>query len=112
MKYDYLEINGQKCRIEFNWNTISNFLEDNGLELSAMDELAKMKPSQITQLIHSALKEGARMEKKEFPYSASDVGAGLSIADVNDVLTIFQCHVNRKSSSEPVKKKKLFSRKR
>jgi len=111
MKNDYLQINGQKCRIEFNWNTISNFLEDNGLELSAMDELVKMKPSQITRLIHHALKEGARLEQKEFLFSVDDVGAGLSVSDVNDILIIFQSHVNRKGT-ESAKKKTLFNRSR
>ena len=52
MKHDVVEINGKPWRVEFNWNTIAAFLEANNLELSAVDELQKMKPSQITSLIH------------------------------------------------------------
>jgi len=112
MKNDYLELDGDKCRIEFNWNTISNFIEQNGLELSALDDFKEMKPSQITKLIHHALLEGARLDEKKFDYSADDVGAALSVEDIKDILVIFQSHVNRKNTGNTLKKKTLFSRTR
>lgn len=112
MKNDYLILDGEKCRIEFNWNAVSDFLEENGLELSAMDQLVKMKPSQITNLIHHALIEGARLDKKEYKFSSKDVGSVLSITDVSNILIIFQSHVNKKNTGEEAKKKTLFSRRK
>lgn len=112
MKHDVVEINGQPWRVEFNWNTIAAFLEANNLELSAVDELQKLKPSQITVLIHEALKEGARMESKEFPYSVKDIGSNLSVTDIAALLTVFQKHVSAKNANtDGAKKKKFFSRK-
>lgn len=112
MKNDVVEINRKPWRIEFNWNTIAAFLEANNLELAAVDELQQLKPSQITDLIFEGLKEGARIEGKEFPYSAKDVGAAISVNDIAALLTIFQKHVTAKNTGDDAKKKKFLSRKK
>lgn len=112
MKNDYIEINGEKFRIEFNWNAISLFIEGNNLTLSSIDELNNLKPSQITSLIFNAVKEGARLENKTFDFNEKDVGASLSLKNISDILIVFNRQVQATNANVPVKKKKLFSLKK
>jgi hypothetical protein len=112
MRNDYIEINGKKFRIEFNWNAISSFIEDNNLSLSSIDELDNLKPSQITSLIFNAIKEGARIENIPFNFNEKDVGASLSLKNISDILVVFNRQVQATNANQPVKKKKLFSLKK
>jgi hypothetical protein len=89
MKYDSIEINGKDYRIEFNWNTIVNFIDADNLTLADLDRLGTMSPRQITNLIWCALKEGCRLEKVEFPFSVEDLGAVLGVETITEILKIY-----------------------
>lgn len=111
MKHDAIELDGVLWRVEFNWNAISEYLEANNMDLSAIDDLKTMKPKQITELVYYGLVEGARLEGKEFPYSVKDLS--LSVRDVTALLVIFSRHVNVTNTHDVAKKKeKLFSLKK
>lgn len=106
MKNDYIQINkNEEYRIEFNWNALSDFLEHEGIELSDIDKVDNLKPAQITSLIYFAVKEGARMEGKEFTYDMKQFGASLTPNDMADLLVIYRRQSEVKSKVSVSKKK-------
>lgn len=109
MKHDTIEINGTPYRIEFNWNAIVAFLEEEDLQLSAIDDLTALKPSQITNFIFQAVKEGARMENADFPFDVKQFGAAIGIADVGKLLVVFQRQAAGNNTVEKTKKKTWFN---
>jgi len=111
MKNDTIIINNTEYRIEFNWNAMADFLETEGIKLSDVDKLENLTAKQVTGLIYSGVKEGARMENKPFPYQREDIGAHLSTTDVAKLVTIYrrQSEVsNAKTTPEPAKKKMVW----
>lgn len=90
MKPEYIDIRGEKFRIEFNWNATVDFLEKEDLELSDVDSLANLKPSQITTLIYMATAEGQRLDKKPFPLTVRDFGSLLNLPDIKKAFEIYK----------------------
>ena len=97
MKYDSIEINGTDYRIEFNWNTVCNFIENENKTLADLDRLNEMTPRQITSFIYEAIKEGCRMENVSFPFTLQDFGAMIRIQEIAEILKIYT-----KQTSVPV----------
>ena len=112
MKHDTIEINSTQYRIEFNWNAIVSFLEEEDLQLSDIDDLKALKPSQITNFIFQAVKEGARMQGVEFPFDVKQFGASIGIADVGKLLVVFQRQSTGNNTMQETKKKTWFSPKK
>ena len=112
MKFDTININNKSYRVEFNWNSTVAFLEENNLKLTALDDLADLKPSQITGFIYEAVKEGARMQKKEFPFSVHDFGAAIGVKTVGDLLLVYKRQIADDNAKVDTKKKTLFNRKK
>ena len=112
MKYDTITINETDYRVEFNWNAITDFLESQNLGLADADDLRQLKPSQITALVHSAVKEGARLEQKEFPYTVRDFGAAIGAAEITALLQIYKAQTETATGVQTKKKKMKFSLKR
>lgn len=103
MKYDVVEINEKQYRIEFNWNTIVDFIDRSGMTLADLDKFGTMSPRQITTLIFCAIKEGCRIEKIEFPFTPEDMGAALGVSEISDILKMY---TRQTSSSGTVPKSK------
>lgn len=112
MKKDTVEINGTDYRIEFNWNAVSNFLEDEGIEVEDLDKMGKLKPSQITKLIFHGIKEGARLQGKELPFTPLDLGAALNVQSIADILTIYRRQITPANvpPPDPQKKRRFFQK--
>ena len=99
MRKDCIEIKGKSYRVEFDWNAIANFLENEGLSLEQADDLRNLRPRQITGLIHAGIKEGCSLEKIDFPYTKEELGAMLQPVDVGDLIMIYA----RQTSSKQLK---------
>lgn len=104
MKFDSIEINGKDYRIEFNWNTVCNFIERENKTLADLEKLNEMTPKQITSLLYSGMLEGCRMEGVSFPFSLDDFGAALSVTDIADILNIYRRHTSVQSRVKAKKK--------
>ena len=102
---DYVEIDGKDYRIEWNWNTITNFLQTTGKELADIDRIAGMNPSDITRFVHCALVEGCRIDGVEFPFTVEQFGGLMEVADIPVVLEIYQGQIANKTSRMKAKKK-------
>jgi hypothetical protein len=109
---EYIELAGKKYRIEFNWNTITDYCEiKNITDLSALDSLASLSPGELRQFLHCAIKEGERMDGRELEITAVEFGGMLKFDDIQKLMQVFQ-----KQSSFPgvstsagtKKKKRLF----
>jgi len=99
---DYIEIEGKKYRVEFNWNTIANFLDAEKIPLDKLDDMSKMTANQVSSLIYSAMKEGCRKDKIDFPYVKEDFCAMLQPDDVGALIFIYQ----KQTTSKQLKIKK------
>ena len=104
---DYVEIDGKDYRIEWNWNTVTNFLQTSGRELADIDRIAGMNPEDITRFIHCALVEGSRLDGVEFPFTAEEVGGMMEVQDIPVALGIYQQQIANKTSRMKVKKKEV-----
>lgn len=115
MKNDYIEIDGKKYRVEFTWEAIVNFLEDENLALSDVDDLKNLKPRQVTSLIFAGVVEGCQLDNVEFPFSKKEFSSMIRPYHIGDLITIYTRQTlkeNSKTASipEPVEgtKKKKF----
>lgn len=87
---EYITIAGKKHRIEFNWNALSLYCEKIGInDLSAIDNIAHITPADMLIFIWCAIKEGERMDSREFEMSYLDLGAVLRTADIAEAMKIY-----------------------
>ena len=87
---EYITIAGKKHRIEFNWNALSLYCEKIGInDLSAIDNIAHITPADMLIFIWCAIKEGERMDSREFEMQYLDLGALLRTADIAEAMKIY-----------------------
>lgn len=112
MKNDYIEIGDKKYRVEFNWNTIVEFLESEELTLNDVDNLKNLRPGQITGLIYAGVREGCSMDNTEFPYSKTEFSRMITPVSVGELLLIYTRQTTATKTetrnTEPETKKKKF----
>lgn len=90
MKKDTIVIAGKTYRVEVNWNALSAFLAAVGRD--TIEELASfntIRPSEIAALIWACIKEGERLDGREFKLSVLDIGAVIGPADVAAFMDIY-----------------------
>ena len=90
MKKDTIVISGKPYRVEVNWNALAAFLAAVGRD--TIEELASfntIRPSEIAALIWACIKEGERLEGREFALSVLDIGAIIGPADVAAFMEIY-----------------------
>ena len=90
MKKDTIVIGGKTYRVEVNWNALSAFLAAVGRD--TIEELASfntIRPSEIAALIWACIKEGERLDGREFKLSVLDIGAVIGPADVAAFMEIY-----------------------
>ena len=90
MKKDTIVIAGKTYRVEVNWNALAAFLAAVGRD--TIEELASfntIRPSEIAALVWACIKEGERLEGREFALSVLDIGAIIGPADVAAFMEIY-----------------------
>ena len=79
---DFLKIGDSEYRVEANWNAIAGFCRKKGVsDLSAIDD--------ILPLMHCCIKEGERLEKRNFPMSESELGSVVNTAVMGQFMRIY-----------------------
>lgn len=87
---EYINIAGKKHRLEFNWNALSLYCEKIGInDLSAIDNIAHITPGDMLIFIWCAIKEGERMDSREFEMTYLDLGAVLRPAEIAEAMQIY-----------------------
>lgn len=109
-------VGGRVFRVEFNWNALADYCELSGLEdISKLDSLSTVTATDMRTFIFCAIKEGERMEKREFDLSPLDLGAMLRPADIAEIMKIYanqtrgaEAEEQASSTSAQAKKKRPF----
>lgn len=103
----YLELSGKKYRVEVNWNANTDYLDQiGGEDLSALDNLATMKASEFLLYIHCCIKEGERMDEREFKLTTLDLGGIMRQGDILKFVDIYKQQSGISTSVADVPKKK------
>lgn len=116
MKNNYLLIGGEKVRVEMNWNAMMSFCDQKGIDdLSKIADAGKLTTRDLLAIMHTAIKEGERMDGKTFNLTKEQLSERLRPSDISLFMKIYkeQCGVD--SGNEDVervasKKKNLFRR--
>jgi len=108
---DYITLkNGQKFRVEINWNSIADFCEVQGLnEISALDNISKLKVTDVGALIWCGVREGERMDGNEFTHTIRDFSAKMLPSNVSDFMAILSKQIGTGEKEKPESKKKAKS---
>lgn len=116
MKNNYLLIGGEKVRVEMNWNAMMSFCDQKGIDdLSKIGDIGKLTTRDLLMIMHSAIKEGERMDGKNFEKTKEQLGEVLRPSDISQFMSIYkeQCGVDDggdDGGGEGTKKKKRFLR--
>lgn len=104
---DYLTIDGQKYRVECNWNAHVAFLEATGRDqMASLVSLAEIKPSETTALMASCINEGERMDGKKTNLTPIELGAKIGLVEVGEFMRIYHKQTTPAVPVEKAKKKK------
>lgn len=105
MRHDHVEIDDKCYRIEFNWNTVTNFLEDEGKTLADLENMGNLTAKSITRLVYNAIQEGCRLEGIAFPFTVEDLGAALGAHEIAEILKIYHRQTANPNAKVKAKKK-------
>lgn len=106
MRADYLDLNGKQVRVECNWNALVSFLEASGQnDMSALANLAQLRPSDVAGLMAACINEGERIEGRESNYTAESIGQTASYAAIGEFLAIYVRQSTPATKAKEVKKK-------
>ena len=87
---DFLKIGDSEYRVEANWNAIAGFCRKKGVsDLSQLDVLVHIAIDDILPLMHCCIKEGERLEKRNFPMSESELGSVVNTAVMGHFMRIY-----------------------
>lgn len=91
MKKSYLTIGEKNYRVEANWNATLDYCDRKGVtELSALDNLGQLTPGDLTIMMHCCIKEGERMDGREFNMTELDLGGILRPFHIGEFVRIYQ----------------------
>lgn len=103
---DYIELNGHKVRVECNWNALVSYLEASGRnDMSALANLAQLRPSDVAGLMAACVNEGERLDGRESNYTAENIGASASYTAIGEFLAIYVRQSTPATKAEEKKKK-------
>ncbi len=108
----YLKLDNN-YRVEINWNSHIEYCSMKGIkDLSGLDDLANLSVGDLLDFIWCSLKEGERMDKRNFNITPLDLGALLKPTDIISFLNIYkeQCQVSitKTDTQGEVKKRRGF----
>ncbi len=91
MRKSYLTIGEIKLRVEANWNATLDYCDRKGVtELSSLDNLGELTPGDLTTMMHCCIKEGERLDGREFTMTEQDLGGILRPYHVGEFVRIYQ----------------------
>lgn len=102
--FDYIEINDQLFRVEFNMEAVANFLDEEKISFNELSDFTELKTKQLVNLCFHGLVAGAHADGVEFPFSFSEFSSAVYLPLITDMMLIYAFHVNGKKDLE-VKKK-------
>lgn len=96
---------GRTFRVELNWNAIVAFLDSTGRDnITALANLAQMKPSDLSGLLAASINEGARLDGKPGRLTPEEVGELADVRVMTDFIRIFNSQTQPKGAAPEGKK--------
>jgi len=114
MKAEYIKFpNGQKFRVESNWNSFETFCDLTGrTDLGSLDKIKDIQMNEAPILMWACMKEGERMDGNDFKLSVNDLKARINPFLVGEFFKIYtrQTYAQIPEEYQPKKKgvKNLF----
>ena len=105
MEKDYIEISDRRLRVEVNWNATAAYLKAVGRDtIEELSQINEIKPSELTALMAACIAEGERLDGRDNPPSALDLGAAITPGHVADFLRIYVKQSAPQMDVDPPKK--------
>lgn len=87
---DFLKIGDKEYRVEANWNAIAGFCRKKGVsDLSQLDVLVHIAIDDILPLMHSCIREGERLEQRDFLMSEEELGSVVNTLVMGEFMRIY-----------------------
>ena len=106
MKKEYIEVGGKKYRVEANWNAVAEFCAKKGaVKLSQLDILSRLGVGDILTLMHCCIKEGERMDGRDFELTEQDLGSVANAGVISRFIALYVAQSQLGGGSEAGGKK-------
>lgn len=107
MHKDYIVLNGQRVRVELNWNAIIAYLQQSGKDdMASLADFRLLKPSDLAGLLCAGINEGQRLEGIETNYTPAEIGCHVNVAIMAEFLEIFNRQMQPQVAAKEQAKKK------
>ena len=101
-----MKIGDKEFRVEANWNAIAGFCRKKGIsDLSQLDVLVHIAIDDILPLMHSCIKEGERLEQREFLLTEEELGSVVNTALMGEFMRIYSSQSQTDTGGREAKKK-------
>lgn len=101
----YINVAGDRVRVEANWRAITAFLSsvqrDN---LQGIADLAKLPPSDMAPLMAACLNEGERLDGREQRFTGEWIEVNCGLGEVSGFITEFLYQTTPKLPADESKK--------
>ena len=92
MEKRFVNIGGQKLRVEVNWNAVEEFARLKGVPIYDVLSLDLRDGDNLKVMMTAAIKEGERLEGREFTKTPVEVGEIVTISAIKVFLDVYQDH--------------------
>lgn len=113
MKPEYLKLSGgQKFRVEANWNSMVDYCDRKGYTtLSHLKKIEDIELKDVGTLIYSCVKEGERIDGRDFDLTETDFVTMLRPSDIGQFMSKYIAQtVHGLSEKEKSGKKKILQK--
>lgn len=87
---EYINLDGKKYRVEANWNAVADFCRRKGVvNLTQLDILSRIGIDDVLTLMSCCIKEGERLDGKDFDLTEQDLGSLANASVVSEFITMY-----------------------
>ena len=87
---EYLKVGGREYRAEANWNAVAAYCRRKGVaDLGGLDVLGRIGVEDVLPLMYCCLKEGERLEGRDFDLTEDDLGSLANAATVGQFMQLY-----------------------
>ena len=88
----FVRIRGKQYRVEVNWNTFEEFARLKGMPITDTLSLSLQEGDNLKVMMTAALREGERLEGREFSMTPVQVGEVLNPVAVKGFIDVYRDH--------------------
>ena len=92
MEKRFVKIRGKLYRVEVNWNTFEDFARLKGMPITDTLSLSLQEGDNLKVMMTAALREGERLEGREFDLTPVQVGEILNPVAIKQLVDVYRDH--------------------